>query len=458
MAKVESAPTNKRRRKNTDIVTDPAEPVETVESQSPNVKMEIDPDTTSITAEAIDHDFEQAKDFLLNPTQKRGRKPGSGAGEKRKSEGEYSTNPHAVKSRKRQVTGNPFRDEAQRARKAASQWVSRKMAKWKKGEEYAGIAVEDRPEREVEQKQKFMQQRKQEFEDRENNLLLQLLDRYQPQLAARLHCNQLEEFKRMIVQKIPDGDPRWWQDEIDQEDEHGITCVDSDKIAVRREQKYKQTGLGDEAIAIKRAKKSTVQRTLLNSRWKTWRVAMLDQFLTCWAKKHYLENVIGPMYWKIDDGNGNYRNVRLNSRWFRLADDRHKPHLYFDEDDKQILRFDWGQSNSEWLELPGPAEWWPDVTGQADDAEADRDALAYYESNGFYVAQYPSRAYRTILRVIRERQPPKGFDHCVLHEGPEIVWISQRAKKDPEPDVYDDLGEVDEDEALAGLADMRIAG
>ncbi|KAK6374243.1 hypothetical protein LTR64_002350 [Lithohypha guttulata] len=254
MAKVKSAPTNKRQRKNTDIVADPAEPVEAVESQSPNVKMEIDPDSASISAEAIDNDLEQAKDFLLNPTQKGGRKPGSGAGEKRKSEGEYSTNPHSVKSRKRQVTGNRFRDEAQRARRAAAQWVSRKMGEWKKGEEYSGIAVEDRPAREAEQKQKFVQQRKQEFEDRENNLLLKLLGGCEPQLAARLHCNQLEEFKRMIVQKVPHGDPRWWQDEIDQEDEHGITCVDSEKIAVRSEQRYEQTKLSAEAIAIKRAK------------------------------------------------------------------------------------------------------------------------------------------------------------------------------------------------------------
>ena len=67
---------------------------------------------------------------------KRGRKPGSGLGEKRKREDEYSTNPNTMKSRNRYQSFGKHAREVHAARTADSSAVSRSTKKLKRSAEY----------------------------------------------------------------------------------------------------------------------------------------------------------------------------------------------------------------------------------------------------------------------------------------------------------------------------------
>lgn len=70
---------------------------------------------------------------------RRGRKVGSGQGEKRKNTNEYSTNQNTLKSRKRVAKMNKYEKEINRAQQTESSWISKRISKWKKSGEFQSI-------------------------------------------------------------------------------------------------------------------------------------------------------------------------------------------------------------------------------------------------------------------------------------------------------------------------------
>ena len=67
--------------------------------------------------------------------------------------------------------------------------------------------------------------------------------------------------------------------------------------------------------------------------------------------------------------------------------------------------------DDEWIELPGPAELWPD----------DKD---YYVKHGFEVLSARKTRHRQALELLAMDAPPAGWMENVVHENDryELIW------------------------------------
>lgn len=95
--------------------------------------------------------------LALAGPQRRGRKVGSGKNEKRKAE--YSKNVHTTKARKRIAKMNPVQRELERAKTAASCWVSRQIKSWKNSDEFQAIPVHQQEAAEKRKRKDFQAER-----------------------------------------------------------------------------------------------------------------------------------------------------------------------------------------------------------------------------------------------------------------------------------------------------------
>ena len=76
-----------------------------------------------------------------------------------------------------------------------------------------------------------------------------------------------------------------------------------------------------------------------------------------------------------------------------------------------MLRCIWAIQDDEWIELPGPAEIWPD------------DEL-YYFDHGFNVRLGRKDRHRKALELLAMDEPTPGWLENVIHENDryELVW------------------------------------
>lgn len=104
---------------------------------------------------------------------------------------------------------------------------------------------------------------------------------------------------------------------------------------------------------------------------------------------------------------------------------RHTPERFFSRSDKALLRFAFANlaaTDEEWIELPGPAAWWPDVTGRRKDTADDKKALDWYLKNGFDILDDDVQGYLDAAEAIRQKEPPKDWVKNLVHEDDELIW------------------------------------
>ena len=71
------------------------------------------------------------------------------------------------------------------------------------------------------------------------------------------------------------------------------------------------------------------------------------------------------------------------------------PEKFFDESDRGALRALFSADLNEWIELPGPAAWWPD--------EPD-----WYQRHGFEPRLDQTENYRTALKSLNAETTPRN--------------------------------------------------
>lgn len=93
-----------------------------------------------------------------------------------------------------------------------------------------------------------------------------------------------------------------------------------------------------------------------------------------------------------------------------VASGRHA-HEFFSEESRGLLRCVWAFKEEEWIELPGPAEIWPDDP-------------AYYIRHGFEVRPERASLHLRALKLLAETKPPRGWMNMVVHENDrnELIW------------------------------------
>lgn len=111
---------------------------------------------------------------------------------------------------------------------------------------------------------------------------------------------------------------------------------------------------------------------------------------------------------------------KSRARWFV---NRNSARGWFSHDERRILRAIWGCSSDEWVTLPGPVEWWPDVKG--DGSRSDRAAIKWYEKHGFGLPKFDAQAYRTAAYLLfkdKSFSPPANWQEHMVHADGELAW------------------------------------
>ena len=87
------------------------------------------------------------------------------------------------------------------------------------------------------------------------------------------------------------------------------------------------------------------------------------------------------------------------------------PAKFFTEIDRGLLRSIWGADDSEWIELPGPACWWPDDP-------------SWYSANGFEVRVELAPDYRKGLDALNDEFGKPDWEKYLLHDNApyDVVW------------------------------------
>lgn len=104
---------------------------------------------------------------------------------------------------------------------------------------------------------------------------------------------------------------------------------------------------------------------------------------------------------------------------------QHTPERFFKRSDKALLRFavaNLTATSQKWIDLPGPAQWWPDITGKEEDTVSDREASDWYLKNGFDILGDDIQGYLDAAKAIRQVHPPKNWIQNLVHEDGEIIW------------------------------------
>lgn len=98
------------------------------------------------------------------------------------------------------------------------------------------------------------------------------------------------------------------------------------------------------------------------------------------------------------------------------------PAQFFDPKEIKVLQALWALSTKEWVTLPGPSEWWPDVTG--DGSVRDLEAQVWYRKNGFDLPGFSRRRYRKAMNLIMSKRmsPPHNWQQSLLRPGQDLVW------------------------------------
>jgi hypothetical protein len=95
-----------------------------------------------------------------------------------------------------------------------------------------------------------------------------------------------------------------------------------------------------------------------------------------------------------------------------------RPHLFFPEEVRGLLRAAWATKSGDWYDLPGPPEWWPDDP-------------AYYDSYGFEVMPKKKDGYlKALLLLGKCETAPKGWYQAVVGDGMaqnELFWDGKSA-------------------------------
>jgi hypothetical protein len=87
------------------------------------------------------------------------------------------------------------------------------------------------------------------------------------------------------------------------------------------------------------------------------------------------------------------------------------PEKFFSQIDRGLLRSLWGADKEEWVELPGPAEWWPDEP-------------TWYSANGFEPSPDQQVNYRKALFALDSESCIPGWEQELLHDHApfDLVW------------------------------------
>ena len=88
-----------------------------------------------------------------------------------------------------------------------------------------------------------------------------------------------------------------------------------------------------------------------------------------------------------------------------------RPQQFFSDQERGLLRSLWAADKKEWIELPGPAEWWPDEP-------------KWYSTNGFEVRVDQCENYRKGLAAVMKVHASEGWTENLLHDQApyDIVW------------------------------------
>jgi hypothetical protein len=83
----------------------------------------------------------------------------------------------------------------------------------------------------------------------------------------------------------------------------------------------------------------------------------------------------------------------------------------FSKESRGLLRCAWAIHDDEWIDLPGPAELWPDDP-------------SYYVKHGFEVRPGRKDRHRQALELLAMKEPTPGWMENVVHEDDryELVW------------------------------------
>lgn len=150
---------------------------------------------------------------------RRGRKIGSGQGEKRKDTDTYSTNVNTVKSMARKAGMNEFQADIQRAKNRDNVWVSRQIAAWKKTPAYTSLPSSDRDTAEREKRGQLRLQRSVEYGNDENAVMAAIMDRFGAELSNQLSTWQDKVTADLLAQGVPlDSEAYWLDEESDTEE------------------------------------------------------------------------------------------------------------------------------------------------------------------------------------------------------------------------------------------------
>lgn len=101
------------------------------------------------------------------------------------------------------------------------------------------------------------------------------------------------------------------------------------------------------------------------------------------------------------------------------------PDKFFSESDKALLRFAAAskiEDGEEWIELPGPSWWWPDVTGRRRDRRNDAEANQWYTVHGFDIDGDDLWGYARARQVLMKEKPTKNWIKNMVHNDDELVW------------------------------------
>ena len=95
-----------------------------------------------------------------------------------------------------------------------------------------------------------------------------------------------------------------------------------------------------------------------------------------------------------------------------IIDSRYRlPHKFFTPQVKGLLRCVWATQDDDWVDLPGPAEWWPDDS-------------SYYRKHGLEIRADQKENHRKALEMLGAIEAPVGWMEACVHEGNpfDLIW------------------------------------
>lgn len=114
--------------------------------------------------------------------------------------------------------------------------------------------------------------------------------------------------------------------------------------------------------------------------------------------------------WAVMIKGKSLRTVAITVTNLSLAD-KASPDKVFSAVEKGLLRSAWGADDNEWVDLPGPAEWWP-------------DSPDWYARHGFEVRADLRIEYKKAMFAVQRLPCLPEWEQFLLHEGAryDYVW------------------------------------